>query len=205
MLIYRNAWRAVCWVFGAVGVAAAVIVLPGDALLALGLLTFIAVVCAVVGYQPGDAVGSAPRLTRGGLVVIVIAATTTVVAAVGLAAILGVGIVWLALFLGLVSPAAVRWYGRRMIRSRRPQGDHDGPLVDTAQLCREWLDSYEALRQAVTPAARLRIVMERQRCLDELERRDPEGLNAWLSSNASAAGDPSRFLSDSGPESPTGS
>lgn len=36
--------------------------------------------------------------------------------------------------------------------------------------------------------------MARQRCLDELERRDPDGLHACLSSPASAAGDPRRFL-----------
>ncbi|MEU4196842.1 hypothetical protein AB0E69_33415 [Kribbella sp. NPDC026611] len=44
--------------------------------------------------------------------------------------------------------------------------------------------------------------MGRQRCLDELERRDPEGLNAWLGSTASAAGDPSYCLTHSDAEPP---
>jgi hypothetical protein len=41
---------------------------------------------------------------------------------------------------------------------------------------------------------RLEIVKARARCLDELERRDPVGLQAWLESSASPAGDPARFL-----------
>ncbi|MEU4287224.1 hypothetical protein AB0E63_03300 [Kribbella sp. NPDC026596] len=39
-------------------------------------------------------------------------------------------------------------------------------------------------------------MMIRQRCLDVLERRDPDGLHAWLASAASAGGDPNRFLHD---------
>ena len=56
---------------------------------------------------------------------------------------------------------------------------------------------YAALRSATTLAARLRIVQIRQRCLDALERRDADGLNAWLASNASAAGDPGPFFARS--------
>ncbi len=71
---------------------------------------------------------------------------------------------------------------------------HDIPQRSTADLRRQWRESYEALRQARTDKQRLRIVLERQHCLDELDRRDPEGLQAWLASAASAVGDPSRFL-----------
>ncbi|MFI5695302.1 hypothetical protein ACIA58_25845 [Kribbella sp. NPDC051586] len=68
----------------------------------------------------------------------------------------------------------------------------------TTELCRQWLESYGELRRATSQAARLRVVMARQRCLDELERRDPDGLQAWLASTASAGGDPRRFFPDSG-------
>jgi hypothetical protein len=61
-------------------------------------------------------------------------------------------------------------------------------------LCRQWQDSYPALRSAPTHSLRLQIVEARAQCLDELERRDPEGLNAWLGSNASAASDPGLFI-----------
>ena len=84
-------------------------------------------------------------------------------------------------------------------------GLDDAPVRTTAELCRQWHDSYDALQAATTPIARLHVVMERQRCLDELECRDPEGLSAWLASAASAAGDPSRFLhhTDTGPAANT--
>lgn len=67
---------------------------------------------------------------------------------------------------------------------------------------RRWQDSYKILRDATTAAARLRIVEARQLYLDELERRDPVGLKAWLGENASAAGDPSRYLARDGKDAP---
>jgi hypothetical protein len=45
-----------------------------------------------------------------------------------------------------------------------------------------------------TVAARLRIVARRQTYLDELERRAPAQLGAWLAAGARAAGDPSKFI-----------
>jgi hypothetical protein len=70
----------------------------------------------------------------------------------------------------------------------------EGEGRTTAELCRQWCESFDALREATTPVARLRIVMARERCLDELERRDPEGLHAWLESSASASSDPARYV-----------
>ena len=70
--------------------------------------------------------------------------------------------------------------------------------LSTLELCRQWQDSYQALREAPTVALRLQIIEARAHCLDELERRNPDGLQAWLASAASAAGDPSRFLTGPG-------
>ncbi|MFG1912356.1 hypothetical protein [Kribbella sp. NPDC048928] len=84
------------------------------------------------------------------------------------------------------SPPAVRWCAQTL-----SIGHRDVLQRSTADLCRQWRDSYEALHRAKTGRQRLRIVLERQLCLDELGRRDPEGLEAWLTS---AASDPSRFL-----------
>jgi hypothetical protein len=42
----------------------------------------------------------------------------------------------------------------------------------------------------------LSIVEARRDYIDELERRSPHGLMAWLASGARAAGDPSRFIVD---------
>jgi hypothetical protein len=38
------------------------------------------------------------------------------------------------------------------------------------------------------------VVAQRQVYLDEMERRSPSGLRAWLESGARAAGGPERFL-----------
>lgn len=66
--------------------------------------------------------------------------------------------------------------------------------MDDEELCWAWRVSYVALQHATSPAARLRAVQTRQEYLDELERRNPEGLTAWLYSGARAAGDPRRYI-----------
>ena len=61
------------------------------------------------------------------------------------------------------------------------------------QLCREWQTSYAALETCATTRTRMRTVQRRQRCLDELVRRDPGGLTAWLASDAEAGSSPWRY------------
>jgi hypothetical protein len=67
--------------------------------------------------------------------------------------------------------------------------DHD--------LCHAWCTSFDVLQSTSDVEARARIVCLRQAYLDELERRDPHGLHAWLTSGARATGNPDRYLSDS--------
>src|SRR3954454_1427162 len=75
--------------------------------------------------------------------------------------------------------------------------------VSTAQgltdhdLCHAWCTSFDVLQSTSDVEARARIVWLRQAYLDELERRDPRGLHAWLTSGARATGNPDRYLSDS--------
>jgi hypothetical protein len=57
-----------------------------------------------------------------------------------------------------------------------------------------WRYSYRALERATTHQARALIAAQRQAYLDELERRDPTGVQRWLASGARAASDPTRFL-----------
>lgn len=64
-------------------------------------------------------------------------------------------------------------------------------------ICLAWCSSYVALQRVRTPESRLRVVEMRALYLDELERRDPNALLAWIASGARAAGDPSRFLTSS--------
>ncbi|NEA30740.1 hypothetical protein [Streptomyces sp. SID13031] len=123
-----------------------------------------------------------------------------ILACAGCVVLLGAAGLGLPVVLGVTSPAAMRWCGRKL--GRIPGRRDGGGALTTAELCKHWQDSYEALRVATTAAARLRIVETRQLYLDELERRDPIGLKAWLGENASAAGDPSRFLVRDGEDFP---
>jgi len=68
-------------------------------------------------------------------------------------------------------------------------------LSDQA-LCRRWRDSFAALQQARSPVERSRLVDLRARCLDELDRRSPTALAAWLASGAGPSGSPERFLTE---------
>lgn len=63
-----------------------------------------------------------------------------------------------------------------------------------ASLCRAWQVSFSALQISSSSLQRLRVVQVRQELLDEVERRNPEGLMAWLASGARAAGSPSKFI-----------
>jgi hypothetical protein len=62
------------------------------------------------------------------------------------------------------------------------------------ELCLEWRRSFVALQATRSPSHLLRVVTQRQVYLDEMERRSPTALAAWLSSGARAAGGPDRFL-----------
>jgi hypothetical protein len=66
--------------------------------------------------------------------------------------------------------------------------------MDDATVCFAWRASYLALPQPLPPCLRVRIVQRRQELLDELDRRNPHGFEAWLASGARAAGDPTRYI-----------
>lgn len=72
-------------------------------------------------------------------------------------------------------------------------------ILSTEELCTSWRASYTIVRQATASDTRVELVSFRQACLDEMERRDPRGLHAWLDSGARAAGNPARFLSPQHP------
>ena len=56
--------------------------------------------------------------------------------------------------------------------------------LSTAQLCALWRKSSAGLRAAATPADRAEVVAARGVLLDELERREPAAMAAWLASGA---------------------
>ncbi|MGH3443898.1 MAG: hypothetical protein ACRDPB_00850 [Nocardioidaceae bacterium] len=66
--------------------------------------------------------------------------------------------------------------------------------LDDTELCTAWRSSFRALEAAQQPSVRADLVALRQACIDEMERRYPNGLRAWLESGARAAGNPTRYL-----------
>lgn len=66
--------------------------------------------------------------------------------------------------------------------------------LSTQELCREWRRSFTALQLATGPEQQLHVVGVRQLYLDEMERRCPSALQAWLASGARAASGPERYL-----------
>jgi hypothetical protein len=191
MRVHRWIWRSVAGGVLVVALATGVIVLP------LAVWMVLAVLAVPFGLML--LLGSTERTQAQRLhaVKLTFAGYLVIVAAIVLVKFLGVGALLIFGLLAASSPSAVAWYGGRL-GARSPQKVAPD-ITSTDQLCRQWLHSYDALTAASTSQARLRIVMDRQRCLDELERRDPDGLRAWLASSASAGGDPRRFLSDTGP------
>jgi hypothetical protein len=68
--------------------------------------------------------------------------------------------------------------------------------LDDVSLCMAWRSSYIALEAAASIEQRIAVIEHRQRCLDELQRRSPQGVAAWLSSGARASGNPLPYLGD---------
>jgi len=135
-------------------------------------------------------------------------------AAVGLATGLGAaGVVW------ILAIAATSRAGRRVAYSWLvkgvPRNAADDPVtrvlvvppapppdlptatlrdLDDEELCLAWRRSFVQLQHATSASVRMLRVQQRQLILDELERRNPHGLAAWLASGCRAAGNPLPFL-----------
>lgn len=61
-------------------------------------------------------------------------------------------------------------------------------------LCLAWESSSRALRRCTTTGERLEVVRVRQACLDELERRQPDAVRAWVLAGADPDSSPARYL-----------
>lgn len=178
MLTYRWIWGTVAGGLLLLAVILAVLILPAAIWMVLASLA--------VPFGMMLAVGTGKsRSPRRHVVLVTATGFLVAVGATVLIRLLGPGALVMFGVLLVTSPPAIRWYGERVHRRKMPDA-----TVSTRQLCPEWLDSYDQLNQAPTSKARLRVVMARQHCLDELERRDPDGLQAWLASSASAGSDP---------------
>jgi hypothetical protein len=72
----------------------------------------------------------------------------------------------------------------------------DLSALDDDVLCLAWRRSYLMLGRSTSSSDRLAVVMQRQWYLDELHRRSPGGLTAWLDSGGRASGNPLPYLTD---------
>jgi hypothetical protein len=165
----------------------------------LGVLLMGGLVVALVLWCSRESEGKGSRFARSAKHGFLI--SFAVVAAGGLCSLLSSAGALLSIALVLTAPPVVR-RAAAFARSRGwltgaadavPADAARVQTMSTAEICQAWTASCAQLRQ-VTPRS-LPVVRLRQLYLDELERRDPVGLNAWLSSTASAAGDPRRYLS----------
>lgn len=123
------------------------------------------------------------------------------------------------------SPYAVRVYGRwlrsvptpspaqldKMARALSyasseymafPPASGLGTLTDE-ELCHSWRASFATPQRPPSAAQTASTVIERQACLDELARRNPQGFAAWLASEERAPGNPLPYLRGRRAQTPT--
>ena len=207
MKAYRICWLAVCLPLALIGSTAAFVLAPATTAVFIAFAVA-GTIMAVFVVNEAQSRNGRPG-TRRRLVSKALFGGTTAGAFAGWAHMLGAGVFLLGFAVLVSSPCVVVIYGRRL-RSRstdaadqpnagtrasaelEPVPDLD-ELTDE-QLCRGWRASYAALRRQSSALHVTATVAERQRYLDEIERRNPSGFAAWLASGARAPGNPLPYL-----------
>jgi hypothetical protein len=69
-------------------------------------------------------------------------------------------------------------------------------ILSSRSLGEEWLRTTALLDAAPDPLTREAVAARRAAVLDELERRDPEGVARWLAGGTARGGNPAEFLED---------
>lgn len=153
----------------------------------------------------GQGVGAVRRLAR-----LALEAGLVMPASVGLMAALGVS--GLVITLMVIAAHPRLWLLARIISARDagdlgaspstpPWDDLSSPVwhpetpeqlqgLADDELCLAWRRSFVALNTAPSASERLRVVEQRQRYLDELQRRSPDAFASWLVSGARAPSNP---------------
>jgi hypothetical protein len=210
---YRSSWLLAWSTTSLLGVCLALLLWPVGAVV---LLFAIAATTAALisAYTDGTVDVPVPEALRTRLRRVAVRAGSLGVGAVAVVALAAVAphvLLVLLLLAGATSPhcvGLVRGHlDDRRLRASRLRPDHarawSETAVSTAQgltdhdLCHAWCTSFDVLQSTSNVEARARIVCLRQAYLDELDRRDPHGLHAWLTSGARATGNPDRYLTDS--------
>lgn len=216
MRAFNNVWRTVVPLIAVLGLLVAGLRLGIFGALTLFLSTGALIGAATAALRRVDDPATWRELAWPGAL-----GGTVALATIGMTVLVGPGAVLILLACALSSPRALAWFRHRRNRSlhnlprsespappdtvdpaavtraalHRADGDGSTPeSMSDAAICRAWRRSYLLLQRAGSVTARMVVVQQRQRYLDELERRNPTGLSGWLASGARAAGDPSRYI-----------
>jgi len=219
---YAKTWRGVWCLLTAAGVGLSMLERsPAMTLLAVLLLSMGATTVLLVVQGPPDALRHPGRgrvdIVRQGIWTGsgVVAATAMATASPSVALLLAVVALGTAPWvLRRCAPGSVLVSRRPEKPSTRPMGAPVGPSagpsapgiprcdevakllgrLSDGELCRLWRSTFWELKKRHTADECLTLVTLRGCCLDEMDRRDPSGLRAWLESGARASGGPERFL-----------
>lgn len=217
MTRYERLWLGVCVTVCAIGIWIACAVVPGAC---LGLVGVAAVMGAFVTFVVLEDAESGPTHTHRGQAM----ATNAAVAGASVGAFVGFVVVLegaafvLALVLAASSPAALRggWslcrgaisspnfrWASLVTGMAYAGADYAAAVVPRLdeltdeQLCEAWRQTCDALAAAPSAPATSRIVRERADYVEELTRRSPMGVTAWLVAGPVAVRDPLRFITQS--------
>lgn len=223
MRVYRALWLSVCTSLAIVGVSAAVVLAPTTHAPRFVLL---AIVGAAVSLLAARWTGQRPLRCRPRLnLCSALVGAAAACAIGGLAVLWDVAVVLPVVVVALSSPAVLRacnrWlnspadpsttqldgWGREFVCVSHMPGDRpDAPAIGdltNMQLCRAWRGSGWALRNPSSLLQATATVVERQRLLDEFERRNASGFAAWLGSDVRELGNPLPYLIGSRSDAPT--
>lgn len=191
---YGEAWALFWGGATVVGICLALLLWSAATVLFLFVVAAVFTALVIVGGHSMSANGaSASGLDSGWTVRRAAAAGAAVVAATVVAAVAPLLLWPVVLAAFSTSPRSIehlrRWWTAKQLTDDRP-----GDAATDQQLCATWVATYHALQSATDPHVRARIVALRQDCLDELERRNPSALTAWLASGEGPTGSLERFL-----------
>lgn len=166
---------------------------PAGAFVCVLLATLSAVVVASAIWSGNDGRQGVKGIGRA-----VLASMVLGPAAIGLIGAFGFGGVLIVVMLTVTAPALVELVRARWFTSEdpAPQEQAEVGFLSDEELCLAWRRSFQLLAAAPSAQARLTVVEERQRYLDELYRRSPEGVAAWLAAGARASGNPLPYVGD---------
>jgi hypothetical protein len=220
-MTYTRAWWNIWRVLTSVGIGIAVLEWSPWATVACLAVVTICVVLAQQFVWPAHLLGVREATSWRNTVPRALCVSVCVVAELAVtAASAPLGLLTVLLFT-LTSP----WLMHRLPRRRRepsvlearPHGppvadppaeptaaaDRTIEALDDSELCRLWRGTFWELHTDAPQEAVLAMVALRQRCLDEMEQRNPAAVRAWLNSGARASGGPEKFW-PKGPHSGSG-